>query len=33
VNVSIHAEATHRTSGRDIKVSENMFALLLDFAF
>jgi hypothetical protein len=33
VNVSIHAEATHRTTGKAVKVSENLFALLLDFAF
>jgi hypothetical protein len=33
VNVSVHAELTHRTFGKDVKVSENLFALLLDFAF
>jgi len=33
VNVSVHAEVTHRTFGKAVKVSENLFALLLDFAF
>ena len=33
VNVSIHAEYTHRTIGKTQKTTDNLFALLLDFAF
>jgi hypothetical protein len=33
VNVSIHAEYTHRITGDAIKKQENLFALALDFAF
>jgi hypothetical protein len=33
VNVSIHAEVTHRTVGKDSQAKDDLFALLLDFAF
>lgn len=33
VNVSLHAEFTHRIMGRESKTSENIVALALDFAF
>jgi hypothetical protein len=33
VNVSLHAEYTHRITGNTTKLEENIFALALDFAF
>jgi hypothetical protein len=33
VNVSLHAEYTHRITGKTSKLQENIFALALDFAF
>jgi hypothetical protein len=33
VNVCIHAEYTHRVTGKNSKLQENIFALALDFAF
>jgi hypothetical protein len=33
VNVSLHAEYTHRITGKTSKLEENIFALALDFAF
>jgi hypothetical protein len=33
VNVSMHAEYTHRITGNTSKLEENIFALALDFAF
>jgi hypothetical protein len=33
VNVSLHAEYTHRVTGNTSKFQENIFALALDFAF
>ena len=33
VNVSLHAEYTHRITGKTPKFQENIFALALDFAF
>jgi hypothetical protein len=33
VNVSLHAEFTHRITGNASKLEENIFALALDFAF
>jgi hypothetical protein len=33
VNVSMHAEYTHRITGKNSKYLENIFALALDFAF
>ena len=33
VNVTVHAEYTHRTTGKTIKVKDDILAVLLDFAF
>jgi hypothetical protein len=33
VNVSLDGEYTHRTTGADSKLKENIFMLALDFAF
>jgi hypothetical protein len=33
VNISLHAEYTHRVTGRTNKLTENMFLLSTDFAF
>lgn len=33
VNISIHGEYSHRTIGKSVKVNDNLFALLVDFAF